>query len=272
MIAIVLFDDIILLYWVLGTKSSLFKNFLEPKNLLNISMNILIPAAGLGTRFKESHDSPKNMIDVKGDPMLVAAVKSLGLNKDGNQFIFLLPEDMLDDTHNLLGTRLQQEFPGCKVLVVVGQTEGAAQTAIQAHQYIENDEELLIANCDQIMHWDDKLRDDVFEKLREFEAGIICLESDDPKHSYLDLVTGAIFEKEVQAGNMALTGLHYFKKGSDFITSTRLMMQSGMKSQGEYYIGPVYNWFEGEAGFYQIESKDISFIGTPQDLADYLEK
>ena len=71
---------------------------------------------------------------------------------------------------------------------------------------------------------------------------------------------------------MALTGLHYFKKGSDFITSTRLMMQSGMKSQGEYYIGPVYNWFEGEAGFYQIESKDISFIGTPQDLADYLEK
>ena len=235
-------------------------------------MNILIPAAGKGSRFKGYFDSPKNMIDVKGDPMLVASAKSLGLDKDGNQFIFLLPEDSLDDTHNELGTRLQAEFPGCKVLVVVGDTEGAAQTAIQAFSFVDNDDELLIANCDQIMHWDDKLRDDVFEKLREFEAGIICLESDDPKHSYLDLLTGAIFEKEVQAGNMALTGLHYFKNGKDFLSSTRLMMQSDTKSKGEYFIGPVYNWFNGAAGFYQIESKDISFIGTPDDLKEYLDK
>ena len=101
----------------MGTKSSLFKNFLEPKNLLNISMNILIPAAGLGTRFKESHDSPKNMIDVKGDPMLVAAAKSLGLNKDGNQFIFLLPEDHLNDTHNYWALVYKKSFLDVKFLL-----------------------------------------------------------------------------------------------------------------------------------------------------------
>ena len=235
-------------------------------------MNILIPAAGRGTRFKGYSDQPKNLIDVKGDPMLVAAARSLGLDNSENKFMFLLPEDMMNDTHKELGARLVDEFPGCTVLVVVGNTEGAAQTAIQAVQYIENDEELLIANCDQIMHWDPKLRDEVFEKLREHDAGIITIESDDPKHSYLDLVSGTIFEKEVQPGNMALTGLHYFKRGRDFLVATRLMMQSGIKSKGEYYIGPAFNWFQGDAGFYQIMPDDISFIGTPKDLAEYLEK
>lgn len=235
-------------------------------------MNILIPASGRGTRFKGHYDQPKNLIDVKGEPMLVAAARSLGLEHPNNKFIFLLPEDMMNDTHKELGSRLVDEFPGCTVLVVVGNTEGAAQTAIQAVNFIENDEELLIANNDQIMNWAPKLRDEVFEKLREHDAGIITVESDDPKHSYLDMVSGTIFEKEVQPGNMALTGLHYFKRGRDFVVSARLMMQSGIKSQGEYFIGPSYNWFQGDAGFYQIMPDDISFIGTPKDLAEYLEK
>jgi dTDP-glucose pyrophosphorylase len=235
-------------------------------------MNILIPAAGKGSRFKGYSDSPKNMIDVNGEPMLVAAARSLGLESPENTFIFLLPEDMMNDTHKEIGERLIEEFPGCKVLVVVGHTEGAAQTAIQAVKFIENDEELFIANCDQIMHWDPKLKEEVFDKLREHDAGIITIESDDPKHSYLDMISGTIFEKEPMPGNMALTGLHYFKRGRDFLVSTRLMMQSGVKSKGEYYIGPVFNWFQGDAGFYQIMPKDISFIGTPKDLAEYLEK
>jgi len=235
-------------------------------------MNILIPAAGLGRRFKDHYDCPKSLIDVNGEPMIVAAARSLGLESPDNTFIFLIPDDPMNNYHVELGTRLKDEFPGCSVLCVVGRTDGAAHTAIQAVNYINNDEELLIANCDQIMHWDSKLKQEVFEKLREFDAGVVTIESDDPKHSYIDMVSGNIFEKEVMPGNMALTGLHWWKHGKDFIVSARLMMQSGLKSHGEYYIGPVYNWFKGSAGFYQIMPEDISFIGTPEDLKEYLEK
>jgi len=235
-------------------------------------MNILIPAAGLGRRFKDHYDCPKTMIDVKGEPMIVAAARSLGLESPDNKFIFLIPDDPMHDSHKELGTRLKDEFPDCTVLCVVGRTDGAAHTAIQAVNYIDNDEELLIANCDQIMHWDPKLKQEVFEKLREYDAGVVTIESDDPKHSYIDMVSGTIFEKEVMPGNMALTGLHWWKHGKDFVVSARLMMQSGLRSQGEYYIGPVYNWFKGSAGFYQIMPEDISFIGTPEDLKEYLEK
>jgi dTDP-glucose pyrophosphorylase len=235
-------------------------------------MNILIPAAGKGSRFDGHYDSPKNMIDVKGEPMLVAAARSLGLDGPDNTLIFVLPENFETNSHRTIGTHLHEEFPDSVVLVVVGETDGAAHTAQFADKYIDNDEELFIANCDQIMHWDPKLREEVFDKLREHDAGIITVESDEQKHSYLNLQTGQIIEKERQPGNMALTGLHYFKRGSDFVSSTRLMMQSGVKSLGEYYIGPAFNWFEGDAGFYQIMPEDISFIGTPDDLKVYLEK
>ena len=56
-------------------------------------MNILIPAAGLGTRFKDHYDNPKNMIDVKGEPMLVASARSLQMISPEHSFIFVIPEN-----------------------------------------------------------------------------------------------------------------------------------------------------------------------------------
>jgi choline kinase len=80
-------------------------------------MNILIPAAGLGTRFKDQYDVPKNMIDVKGESMLVASAKSLRMDSPENTFIFVIPEnDHTVDLKELLTT----EFPGCKVLNMAG--------------------------------------------------------------------------------------------------------------------------------------------------------
>jgi len=235
-------------------------------------MNILIPAAGLGRRFKDHYDSPKTMIDVKGEPMIVAVARSLGLNSPDNKFIFLIPDDPMHDRHKELGTRLKDEFSNCTVLCVVGKTDGSAHTAIQAVNYIENDEELLIVDCNQIMHWDAKLKQDVFEKLREFDAGVVTVNSENPNHSYIDMMSGNIFVKELMPNNIALTGLYWWRHGKDFIVNARLMMQSGLKSHGEYYVGPVYNWFKGSAGFYEVMPSDVSFLDSPKELKEYLEK
>jgi NDP-sugar pyrophosphorylase family protein len=236
-------------------------------------MNILIPAAGLGRRFKDHHDSPKIMIDVKGEPMIVAVARSLGLNSPDNKFIFLIPDyPYPHPRHKELGARLKDEFSNCTVLCVVGKTDGSAHTAIQAVNYIENDEELLIVDCNQIMHWDAKLKQDVFEKLREFDAGVVTVNSENPNHSYIDMMSGNIFVKELMPNNIALTGLYWWRHGKDFIVNARLMMQSGLKSHGEYYVGSVYNWFKGSAGFYEVMPSDVSFLDSPKELKEYLEK
>ncbi len=55
-------------------------------------MNILIPMAGLGDRFKrEGYDKPKPLIDVNGKPMIQRVVESLGLK---GRYIFVINKNI----------------------------------------------------------------------------------------------------------------------------------------------------------------------------------
>jgi dTDP-glucose pyrophosphorylase len=231
-------------------------------------MNILILAAGQGTKFDGSHFDHKVLIPVNGQPMLVKAIKSLEMDKDeNNNFIFLIPSDT--DVVSQLEPKIREAFPtNCRVVVVNDATEGPADTAIKASDYINTDEELLIVNSHQILYWSDAQRNNIFDTLRDFEAGVVTVNSDDPSHCYVNLETGQLVEKEV-ASDQALVGLYWWKKGKDFVNSTKLMMQSGLRSNGEYAMGPVYNSFTGFAGYYEIQKDLIRFIRTPEELDAY---
>ena len=81
-------------------------------------MNILILAAGLGTKFEGTHFDHKSLIPVNGQPMLITAIKSLEMDKDeGNNFIFLIPSD--SDIVSKLEPEIRKAFPtNCRVVVV----------------------------------------------------------------------------------------------------------------------------------------------------------
>lgn len=229
-------------------------------------MNILIPAAGKGSRFTNSkYQLPKPNISVNGMPMLVAAAKSLNLV---GQYIFILQEN---DYRDFLVKQLYENFPNCKIGVIDFYTEGAAETCLIAEDFINNNEELVIANCDQIMEWD---IDIVLKQLRKYDAGLVTVDSSDPKHSYAS-VSGNLVT-EVQEKNVisdhALTGIHYWKQGQDFVNSATKMLKENVTSHNEFYIGPTYNYLirEGKkVGIANIKNSNINFIGTPEDLEDY---
>jgi dTDP-glucose pyrophosphorylase len=232
-------------------------------------MNILIPAAGLGSRFLNSkYNLPKPNIEVDGAPMLVTAAKKLGFR--GN-FIFILQENEHRDT---LAQALKKEFPNCKIGVIDFITDGAAETASIAKDFIDSEEELVIANCDQIMEWGPWNSDLALKQLRRFDAGVVVINSNDPKHSYAQVDNN--FVTEIQEKNVisnhALTGIHYWKHGSDFVSSATKMMLDNNRSQQEFYIGPTFNYLIAEGkkvGTYTIGADGIHFIGTPADLESY---
>ena len=45
--------------------------------------------------------------------------------------------------------------PNCKIIQIDGLTDGAARTVLIAKEFIDNEEELLIANSDQIIDFND---------------------------------------------------------------------------------------------------------------------
>lgn len=229
-------------------------------------MNILIPAAGKGSRFQDSYHPPKPNIVVDGKPMLVTSALSLGFE---GRYIFVLRQN---DHTTSLANDLFSSFPGCKIAVIDFDTDGPAETALIAKDLIDNDDELVIANCDQIMSWNEQ---SMLKKVRRYDAGLVCIRANDPKHSYAKLNgyghVEEVKEKEV-ISDLALTGIHYWKKGKDFVSTAEEMLQADIKSLGEFYIGPTYTLLAKKGktiGVHLVHHNEISFIGTPEDLKKY---
>jgi dTDP-glucose pyrophosphorylase len=231
-------------------------------------MNILIPAAGKGSRFIKSHSVPKPCIKIENEYMLVKAAKTLGF---AGQYIFIIRENEYRDS---LAKILYEEFPTCKIAVIDFDTEGAAETALVAESLIDNDDELIIANCDQIMNggiWDVDL---AIKQLRKYDAGLVTIESSDPKHSYAKVeynVVTEVQEKNV-ISDVALTGIHYWKQGREFVRSAKKMISKNLSANGEYYIAPTYNELildNKKVGIHMISKEAINFVGTPNDLEMY---
>ena len=81
-----------------------------------------------------------------------------------------------------------------------------------------------------------------------------------------------VVEKQV-ISDIALTGIHYWKRGSDFVASAKQLIADDNRSLNEFYISTTYNYLieKGlKVGHHMLDDSGISFIGTPEDLDIYL--
>jgi len=121
-------------------------------------MNVLIPMAGLGSRFtKYGFATNKYLlpIDIQQTKMIEKAILTLDIPSN-SQFIFILREEKeKDDSLRLyLHELCDKHSYKCIILSVNYLTEGPASTAYLAKDYINNDIPLIISNSDQILDWD----------------------------------------------------------------------------------------------------------------------
>jgi dTDP-glucose pyrophosphorylase len=228
--------------------------------------NILIPMAGLGSRFSEAgYEKPKPLIDVNGVPMIKAVVDSLGI--EGN-YIFIVQKEHSVRYHLL--DVLDSIAPGCSIVELDGPTDGAARTALTASHLIDNDRPLIIANSDQIVDWQSK----VFSNLVNSWNVVALFEADDPKWSFAkienNLIT-EIAEKKI-ISNSASVGIYGWAKGSDYVKYAKLMIARDIRTNNEFYIAPVYNGAIADGQkVHPFFVEKMYGTGTPEDLATYLE-
>jgi NDP-sugar pyrophosphorylase family protein len=111
-------------------------------------MNIVIPMAGLGSRFRlAGFDRAKPLIPVEGRPMYTWAVESLPLEK-ATRLIFILLRSQPEFTE-LRADILHRygKFP-IEILDVPSLTAGQSETVMRAETTIDNGTPLLIHNAD----------------------------------------------------------------------------------------------------------------------------
>lgn len=232
-------------------------------------MNIIVPLAGRGSRFSSTHSLPKPLIPIKGKPMISWAITSLGLN---GTFFFLLREDGFED---IIRNEIRKVVPHAFFRSIDHVTEGPACSALQFADDITSDE-LVIANCDQIMEWNSSLF--LYNaRYPTLDGMVVTYHSDTEKNSYAALdkngYVTTIKEKEV-ISNISLNGIHYWRNGEDFVTSVKEMIEADDRAyNGEFYISQSYNYLINKGkkiGIYHIPNQMHHPVGVPADLERYL--
>lgn len=234
-------------------------------------MQILIPMAGEGSRFsQEGYTFPKPLIDVGGKPMIQRIVDNLDFDA---KYIFLVRKSHLEKYQGLRSTLNSITNSNLEIVEVESLTEGAACTALLAEKYIDNDEDLLIANSDQIIEYSQE-NFKYLKNLTNVDGIVFCFNSVHPKWSFVKTNSrGMVIEvaEKNPISNIATCGIYWYRHGKLFVDAAKSMISKNIRVNNEFYIAPVYNEMINE------NKKIIPFfvhkmhgIGTPEDLNYYL--
>lgn len=240
----------------------------------NKNLNILIPMAGEGSRFKQvGYTVPKPMIEINGKPMIQHVVDNL--NIDAN-FIFCIRKDHEEQFN--ISEFIKKFEPSAKFVIIDSLTEGAACTTLLAKELIDNEQELMIVNSDQLVVFNSN---EFYHAMNNenIDGSILTFESDETKWSYVSLdehnkVTNVV-EKEV-ISNHATVGIYYWSKGSNYVKYAQQMINKNIRyghsfnGKGEFYVAPVYNEAIKEDKVFRIyDVERMIGLGTPEDMENY---
>ena len=230
--------------------------------------NILVPMAGLGSRFiKEGFKVPKQIINIKDKHLIDISLDCLNY-KDCN-LIFVLRDEHVYNHH--MDELLMKKFGDDISIVVLDQlTDGSVCSCLFAESLIDNDSPLVIHTLD--IEFRPVFDPHVMETL-DADGLILTFKSNSTNYSYAQLdKDGNVIktaEKKAISPN-ACVGIYGFKKGSDFCKYAREMIERDLRTKNEFYISPLYNVLIEDGKKIVTEDVDkMHIFGTPDEYHFY---
>ena len=243
-----------------------------------MGFNIVISLDGKSQRFfDEGFTKPKYYLHM-GDSKTMIEHSIDTLDISGNLILIVQKEHC--DKYNI-DTFLKEKYPQSTVCYLNQYTQGAAESVYLAtRDLIDNDNPLIISNCDQTLEYDST---DFINKTLEdnVDGCVLTYSSDLQKNSYAKVIEDStqiieLKEKEV-ISHHSLVGVHSWKRGSDFCRSAENMFANNIRANNEYYISISYNPLINAGKNIHIVSlkEDIGekfySVGTPEQYYSYLE-
>ena len=230
--------------------------------------------AGRGSRFANAnYILPKPLIQIHGQPMIRYVIENLRPNQD-HRFIFLCLQEHIEKYE--VDKLLKKWEPTCEIVAVNQVTEGAACTVLLAKNFINNNENLMIANSDQWVDVDINLYLNTIQE-KQLDGLIMTMRAEDPKWSFIRInqqhIVTEVVEKVV-ISNEATVGIYNFIRGTDFIDAAEKMIVKDLRVNGEFYVAPVYNELitQGKMfGYFNIGrvGDGMYGLGIPADLEEF---
>ena len=260
-------------YW-----SAAFRAMLKFKPVVSHPGAVLLPMAGLGSRFsKEGYNYPKPLIAVSGIPMAVQALRCL----PSSDSVQLVVRDDLDRLDALLGSFDQLKIKSSAV-VLDHQTDGQASTCVEGSDGLDPDLPITIAACDNGLTYNADNFESLFEDddvdvivwgARGYPGAIRSPEM----YGWIDVDSkGWLRKVSVKASlenpekDPIIVGAFTFKRLRDFLTSVDSMKKNKDRVNGEYYVDMAINYaIEMGLRCKHFEVDHYICWGTPNDLRTF---
>ena len=235
-------------------------------------MNIVIPIADSGKLFEsQGYPFAKPVTEIDGKPLVEHAFDCLKDISDA-RFIFVIRKE--DDLRFHLKEMLHLLDPNAVVIQATGATAGAACTVLLAVEYIANEEELIIANGDQVLEFD------VYNEIQSFrdrnlDGATIVFDSVHPRWSFVktdaDGIVVEAAEKRPVSRN-ATAGFYYYSKGRYFVEAAQNMIRKNAGVNGAFFVCPAFNEMildQKTVGISRIDRSQYVSLATPQAIEEY---
>lgn len=237
-------------------------------------MNVVVMlAGGDGSFLKNGQKYPKLLTEIGDKTMIEIVIKGLkSLCTPENNVVFMIRKS--DDDKHYLGDIIKLMRPESHVVVVEGETAGAALTSLLAIEYLNESKPLVLLNGDQLLDYDES---DLVEFFVEngADAGTCVFKSIHPRWSYVRTnEEGLIIEaaEKRPISDQATAGFYYYKSTHEYIECAKKMILKGADVDGIYYICPVFNEMileQRKIFAHPIDSKRYHSFMSPKQVLEF---
>jgi len=144
-----------------------------------------------------------------------------------------------------------------------------------AEEFINNDEELLIANSDQVIQFSPE-NFNTFRRFSNIDGIVFTFHAVHPKWSFVKTNSRGVVTEVAEKrpiSDIATCGIYYYRKGSDFVRYAHSMIEKNIRVNNEFYIAPVYNeLIQDRKVLVPFFVDKMHGLGTPEDLEKYLKE
>ena len=195
-------------------------------------LTLILPIAGEGSRFSaEGYEEPKPFIDVMGKTMIERAIDNLPV---ADKMIVVYRREHEEWVRRFL----PDDVTGVPLPHI---TSGAACTVLAAKDNVGIDDEVVIADPDQLLDWVPEHFLD-FARRNEAYGAMTVFRGRQSNWSYAyfdtDMRVESVIEK-VPITSDAIAGVRYFRSGGMLMDDLEELVSEPVV--GEYYLGSVYN-------------------------------
>lgn len=227
---------------------------------------IVIPMVGASSRFfKAGYDRPKYQLPLWGETVFYWVMHSFSNYFDKQSFLFIVRDDY-DSKKFVEKESYRLGIIDFLIVTLDSMTQGQADTVAQGMKEVNTQEPITIFNIDTLRY-----NFELPNFVNECDGYLEVFRGEGDHWSFVrpgsELKALRTTEKE-RISDLCSNGLYHFATKELFLSAFKDATENNIKSKGEYYVAPLYNYLinlDKDIRYLEISLSDIDFCGTPDE-------